>query len=155
MNNEEIIVKGKLSDDFSTIVIENPYILSRVASFLKGQPLEITIKKFYKKRSAAQNRWLWGICIQDIKRWLYETKGEVHSPRAIYYYLQTRVLGYDIKSEFIEGKEILILDGKSFSEMTTVEFADAVEKIYLYFAERGLQIRLPKENTQNFITDYE
>jgi len=155
MRDEEFTVTGYLSEDYNYLLIDNPSIIKRACKFLKGEKLEITFKKFYKKRTAAQNRWLWGICIEDIRRWLYETTGERHSKQAIYTFLMTKVLGYDIQSEIIDGKEILFLEGKRFSEMTTLEFSDAVEKIYNYYAERGLQIRMPRPNTNNLITDYE
>jgi hypothetical protein len=153
--NEEFTVVGELSPDGQSLVIANSARAKRLWKSLQGVQLEIVFKKFYRKRSLAQNRWIWGVCVPDVIRFLKETTGVEHSKEAVYSFLRTRVLGNEMWVETIDDQDIIYLSGKRFSKMTTKEFSDAVEKIVEYYAERGLQIRLPKPKTNNFVTDYE
>lgn len=150
----EVVVVGHLSDDLSSIQIDHYQKLRRYYNHLKGIDLEVKFKKFYKKRSIAQNNWMWGVCIPTIKQWLHETTGEKHSSEAIYVFLRQVVVGEEPIIETIEGKEVIIFEGKRFSQCNTVEFSDRVEKIIAYYAERGLVIPLPKPKTNNLITDF-
>ncbi|KKN85553.1 hypothetical protein LCGC14_0278760 [marine sediment metagenome] len=153
--NEEITVVGELSPDGQNLVISNSFRAKRLWKHLQGTQLEITFKKFYRKRSLAQNRYIWGVCVPDVIRFLVDTTGVEHSKEAVYSFLRTRVIGNEMWVETIDDQDIIFLSGKRFSQMNTKEFSDAVEKIVLYYAERGLKIRLPKPKTNNFITDYE
>ena len=153
--NEEFTVVGTLSPDGQSLVIANSLRAKRLWKQLQGEQLEIVFKKFFRKRSLAQNRWIWGICVPDVMRFLLETTGEEHSKEAVYSFLRTRVIGNDLWVETIDGQDVVFLSGKRFSQMNTKEFSDAVEKIVAYYAERGLKIRLPKPKTNNFVTDYE
>ncbi len=153
-SNPEITVVGELSPDGQSLVIANSTRAKRLWKHLQGVQLEIIFKKFYRKRSLAQNRWIWGICVIDVMQFLLETTGVLHSKEAIYAFLRTRVIGNEMWVETIDGHDVIFLSGKRFSQMNTKEFSEAVEKIVLYYAERGLEIRLPKEKTNNFITDY-
>jgi len=154
MNDNEFTVVGELSPDGQSLVIANSRLAKRLWKNLMGVQLEITFKKFYRKRSLAQNRWIWGVCVLQIRQWLMDTKGEEHSKEAIYAFLRTVVIGDTMWVETIEGQDIIYLSGKRFSQMNTKEFSDAVEKIVVYYAERGLEIMLPKPKTNNLITDY-
>lgn len=154
MSNEEYTVTGYLSPDCKSLEIDHSDSLARIFRVLKGIQLEISFKKFYRKRSLAQNRWMWGVCVPTVQQWLYETKGENHDKEAIYTFLRVRVVGDEPRIEEFMGEEVIYLTGKRFSQMNTVEFSDAVEKIVNYFANRGLEIPLPKPKTNNLITDY-
>lgn len=153
--NEEYTVVGTLSPDGQSLVIANSVRAKRLWKALQGEQLEIVFKKFFRKRSLAQNRWIWGICVPDVMRFLLETTGVEHSKEAVYSFLRTRVIGNEMWVETIDDQDVIFLSGKRFSQMNTKEFSDAVEKIVAYYAERGLEIRLPKPKTNNFITDYE
>ena len=154
-SNPELTVVGELSPDGQSLVISNSFRAKRLWKHLQGVQLEITFKKFFRKRSLAQNRWIWGICVPDVIQFLFDTTGVLHSKEAVYAFLRTRVIGNEMWVETIDDQDIIFLSGKRFSQMNTKEFTDAVEKIVLYYAERGMKIRLPKPKTNNFITDYE
>lgn len=152
--NQEFTVVGELSPDGQSLVIANSVRAKRLWQHLGGVQLEVVFKKFYRKRSLAQNRWIWGICVPDVMQFLKETTGMVHSKEAIYTFLRTRVIGNELWVETIDDQDVIYLSGKRFSQMNTVEFSEAVEKIVAYYAERGLIIRLPKPKTNNLVTDY-
>jgi len=153
MNNQEFNVKGRLSDDSQSLIIENAYRVSRMFRHLKDTDLEIVFKKFFNKRSNRQNKWLWGICISmTLIPWYLENEGITYTKEALYAFLRTRVVGQDVVVETIDGVDVMVISGKRFSQMTTVEFSNAVEKIVLYYAERGLEIPLPKDD--NLLTDF-
>lgn len=117
-------------------------------------PLEINIKKSRRQRTVAQNAWMWGVCIVTIRAWMLETTGETPSKEAIYAFLRIKVIGHEVVIEEVNGVEIPVVSGKRFSAMTTVEFSEAVDKIVLYYAELGLEIKLPIPKSNNYYTDY-
>jgi len=153
-SNPEITVVGELSPDGQSLVIANSARAKRLWKHLQGTQLEITFKKFYRKRSLAQNRWIHGICVIDVMQFLLETTGVLHSKEAVYAFLRTRVIGNEMWVETIDDQDVIFLSGKRFSQMNTKEFSEAVEKIVAYYAERGLEIRLPVPKTNNLISDY-
>jgi len=152
MKDNEIIVMGRLSSDLKSLEITHADKVSRLLAPLQDEDLEISIKKFYKRRTAAQNRWIWGVCIPQIITWMKNNEGTAPSKEALYTYLRTHVVGQEIVLEQVGEHEVPILKGKRFSQMTTKEFSDAVDKIVDYYAERGLEINLPKDD--NVVTDF-
>ena len=151
--SNEFTVKGKLSPDCSSLEIENAYRISRMFRHLKDVDLEIVFKKFYKKRSNSQNRWIWGPCISmTLIPWYKENEGVTFTKEGVYAFLRTRVVGQEAVIETIDGVDVIVITGKRFSQMTTVEFSDSVEKIVAYYAERGLKIPLPAAD--NLLSDF-
>ena len=118
------------------------------------KPLEITIAIHRRQRSLAQNKWMWGVCVPTVMGWLKDTQGEKYAKDEIYYYINSKAVGRGTVIKEIAGEEVVVLEGKRFSQMTTIEFSEAVDKIVLYFAERGLEIPLPKDGTNNLLNDY-
>lgn len=154
MTNKELTVTGKFVDRFRRIEIEFADHLYRMLSPFGEDILEVTVKKFYRNRSSAQNRWMWGVCIPTIMSWNKETTGSTPSKEAMYAYLRAGVVGHEMVIEIVNGMDIPVIKGKRFSKMTTVEFSEAVEKIVEHYAGLGLEIPLPKEGTNNLISDY-
>jgi len=153
-SNQEYTVSGTLSPDGRSLEITNAPRAVRLWKHLIGVDLEITFKKFYRKRSLAQNRWIWGVCVPAVIQYLLETTGVLHSKEAVYSFLRLNVIGNEAWVETIEGQDVIYITGKRFSQMTTKEFSEAVEKIVAYYAERGTEIPLPLPKTNNLITDY-
>jgi hypothetical protein len=145
---------GKFSDDCRSLIIDFGDKLARIFYPLKERQLEISIKPFYKQRTSAQNRWIHGPCVTTIQAWLKETTGVLHSHDAVYTFLRTRVIGDEPVIEEIDGIEVITLKGKRFSQCSTVEFAERVDKIVEYYRERGLEIPLPQPGTNNLLSDY-
>ena len=150
----DITVTGKFSEDCRTLEIDNVDSIRRILYLHKDTPLEINIKKFHRNRTVAQNAWMWGVCIVTIRAWMLETTGETPSKEAIYAFLRIKVIGHEVVIEEVSGVEIPVVSGKRFSQMTTIEFSEAVDKIIAYYAELGCEIKLPIPKSNNYFTDY-
>jgi len=154
MFNQEYMVSGQLSPDGRSLEIANADRVARLWKHLIGVDLEILINKKKKKRSLAQNRWIWGVCVPTVIQFLLDTTGLLHSKEAIYAFLRTGVVGDEARVETIDGQDVIYLSGKRFSQMNTKEFSEAVEKIVLYYAERDVEMPLPIPKSNNLITDF-
>lgn len=126
--------------------------LKRILKHLKGVPLEVAFKPLKYQRSASQNRWLWGVAYTTISAWYKETQGIRVSKEAIHAHTLQHILDYKIEVEEILGKEVLVVKGKSTSQLTTTEFNDMKEALQRYWAELGCDIPDPREN--NFLSDF-
>lgn len=129
-------------------------VLRRVLFGWMDKELETELKPMRYKRSLAQNRYMWGVIVPTVQAFIKETSGEVKSKDAVYAFINTCVLGYEVEVQTIFGREVLIMKGKRFSEMNTKEFADAVDKIIAHFDALGCYIQLPREKTNNTLTDF-
>ena len=145
-------VTGKFSNDLRSIIIDSGGLLVRLFQLIKDTPLEITIRPFYKQRTAAQNRWIWGVAVVTVRAFLKETTGECPSKDAIYAFFRIHILGHEPVIEVVQGVEVIVLKGKHFSQMSTVEFSEASEKVIAYYEPLGCIIEFPKGN--NTITDF-
>lgn len=143
---------GELSDDCSVIKLHHSNMLYRVIDNLKGIDLQVTIEKLHSKRSNAQNRYLFGVVIPVIKRWFKDTQGENFNSDDIRAYIYHKVLGSQVEFKTILGEEVFVIKEKRFSQMTTVEFSEAKDKVQLYFGELGLEIPDPKG--ENILNDF-
>lgn len=152
INNREFTVVGELTEDCKFIQLHHHTALRRLVSRLVGEKLEVTFKKLRYQRSAAQNRYLWGIVYVTIAAWYRETQGERISKDTIHAHTLQHILGYEVKVETMLGKEVLVVQGKSTSQLNTLEFNDLVEKLQKYWGEKGCYIPDPNEN--NLLTDF-
>jgi hypothetical protein len=150
---DELTVTGNLSPSYR-LEIDSSDKLKRILSKFKDKHLEITISIFRRKRSLSQNRWIWGVCVPTVRGWLKDTQGVSYDKDEVYYYIQGKALRRKIIIKEIAGEEVPVLEGKRMSQMTTKEFAEAVEDIVAYYAERGLVIELPRPGTNNVITEF-
>ena len=153
-NEFEYTFTGKLSADCRSLLIDSAEQIARILQPIRENVLEITIKKFFRQRSLAQNAWMWGVCIPTIRAWMKERTGSCPSAEAIYAFLRIKVVGHEVIIEDVNGIDVPVVTGKRFSQMTTVEFSESVDKIVLYYAEQDLEIPLPKPKTNNYITDF-
>ena len=150
----EYTFTGKLSDDCLTLKIDHGQNIARILYPFKEDKLEITIKKFYHQRSIAQNSWIWGVCIPTVRGWMRERTGSAPSAEALSTDFRIKIIGEEPIIEEVDGVDVIVLKGKRFSQCTTIEFSERVEKIVAYYAERGLEIPLPQPKTNNYISDY-
>ena len=153
MQDFEYQLTGKLTPDCKGLELDFASDIVRVLYQIKDIPLDITIKKFHRQRSLAQNAWMWGICIPTIRAFMKECNGSCPSAEGVYAYLRINIVGQEVIIEEIDGHDIPVVSGKRFSQMTTIEFSEAVEKIVLHYAEQGLEIPLPQPKTNNFLGD--
>ena len=142
---------GKLSEDCRSIEIDNVSSIVRMLRVHKDVPLEINITKFHRRRTDAQNRWIWGYAIVKVRAFQLETTGECSSKEALYTFFRVKIVGDEPIVENIDGVDVIVLKGKRFSQQTTVEFSTNAEKIIKYYAERGLDLSFPDIASNNYI----
>lgn len=96
---------------------------------LEGQEVDITIKKFRKKRSTPANSYYFGVCVKLASDYTGNTINEIHKQN------KQDIIGL--------GK----LDGDylTTTKMNTLQFFDYIESVKRLWAERGLFI--PDPNT--------
>ena len=152
---DEFTLLGTMDENFNISFMDS-HKLARILKRYRDtdKPLEVTVSIHRRQRSLAQNRWIHGICVPTVRGWLKDTQGEKYTHDEVYYYLNAAVIGRVPEVRDIAGEEVIILEGKRFSQMNTKEFSEAVDRIVLYFAERGLEIPLPRPKTNNLISDY-
>lgn len=145
---------GQLSEDCKSIKIDHADSILRLLSPIKDIILEINIKKFYRQRTAAQNRYCHGVMIPTVQAWQKETTGTCSSHDALYAFFRVHIIGDEPVIEEVEGIEVIIMTGKRFSECTTVEFVERVDKIIAYYEPKGCIIPLPVPKSNNLISDF-
>ena len=127
--------------------------LKRVCRHLFGIKLEVGFKELEYQRSAAQNRWLWGVAYTSIAAWYKDTQGEKVTKEAIHAHTLQVILGYEIQTVELFGKQVINVTGKSTSKLNTKEFMTLADDLIAYWQEKGCnRIKLPREN--NFLSDF-
>lgn len=148
---EKLTLTGKLSDNLKTIEISHAKIMRRVLSAISGKELEITVGVLRKRRSDAQNRYIWGVVVPVVRSFLKETQGEDYTKEEVYAWLR-KLLGHDMEIREIAGEDVIVMTGKRFSKMNTKEFAEAIDLILKKMALQGCVI--PEPNQHNFIHEF-
>lgn len=148
----ELEVMGSLSEDCKSIEITHYQYLQRIIRKLVGEPLVVKFKKFYPKRSDRQNRYLHGVVIPCIAAWYRENTGNKIDREDVKDWVYRELLGATAKPYIIGGVEYFRYQYKRFSQMTTIEFGEAVELIRDKMAEYDCHIPEPTRN--NFIEDF-
>ena len=135
-------------------------LFSRLMIKLFGYRLEIKVRPHRARRSDRQNRYMWGVVVVCIQAWNEET-GELDVPifddegnpvlddegyqlcrpptkEEVYTWLRIVVLGHRPQIVVIQDVEVITMTGKRFSQMTTKEFADAVDEIQKFMAQKDI-----------------
>ncbi len=134
---------GFASGNFRTLDLEHPALAARVLRPWVGKRLLINISIFRKRRSLQQNRYMWGPFITCVRTWLLEKDGHAPSKEGVYVRLR-EIVGHEVRIEKILGKDTISMTGKSFSQMNTVEFNEAIEFLREWFRLKGCDIPEPK-----------
>lgn len=150
-NTKSIDVTGYLSEDRTSISLEHAVALRHVFRAWEGRRLLLSVEPFARRRSNQQNRYMWGVVVVCVRAWHLERDGHAPSKDGVYAMLR-RLCGHELKIEVINGVEAISMTGKRFSQMTTVEFENAVTFIRKYYAELGCDIPEPRED--NLLSDY-
>ena len=119
--------KGRVGN--GKLFLEKTKAYEYLINSLEGKTIELTIKKFRKKRTNQQNRYYW-VCINFIASEIGEDPEELH---------QT------FKAMFLVDKSGKIPIVKSTSRLTTVEFTEYIEKIAKRVALIGIILPNPEE----------
>jgi len=113
-----------------------PIIDSKYFQNLPDGKYNVEIKKYYKKRTKAQNRWYWFILKILGDEWGY-TPEELHMA-----YKEKFLSVYDEKL----GLKII----RSTTSLTTIETNQYWEKIYQDAAEKSVYIPDPKSDPNSY-----
>ncbi len=147
----EYELTGELGEDM-LISLTSASSLKRILGHFIGERLLIKISVFRPKRSDRQNRYLHGVIVPCVRAWLKESQGRIISHDQCYCWINQEVLNNKPVIIEVMGVEVITLEGKRFSQMTTVEFGLAVDEIIEYFDPKGCLIPLPKKD--NLISDF-
>lgn len=150
---DQLEMYGELSEDYGiSIAHSNHGGFRKILNKFKGTELAVVIKPVKYLRSAAQNRWLWGVCYPLIRGFEKESGRDVPTPDELHAFHLTTFLGVKPVFKEVLGMEVVVMEGKTSSKLSTKEFGEFKDKIQHHWAERGCNIPDPKKN--NFIQDF-
>lgn len=137
-----------------TLEIFNQHLIKPILIAMENKEVEIEIKPYRKSRTAAQNRWYWGVAIQrTVIPQLKNLTGEDFSKEEIHRLHLEEILKCKFTTRTILGKTVVIFEDKSTKDMSTVEFNTFKDGIQKYWASKGIDI--PDPNEENFINQIE
>lgn len=164
---KEIYIKGTLNVEALSInFTNNPLVkrcLKKMASKNEDNLLEVCVRPFRYRRSDAQNRYYWGVCVVHVMQFLQKTQGhrfsrdEVHQLN-LQYTVGAAYEKMEITDPFTgEVIEVLKEKGKSTSKMNTLEFTNFIEELRAFWLNAGCDIPEPEEDksNSNFVEDLE
>lgn len=105
----------------------------------------VTIKEGGITRSSEQNAFLWGVVYPTIRQHSIDTAGEIYSEENIHEFFKDKLPS---DTEYIWGK--FITKHKTTTTLTTKEFHDYLEYIFMVMAERGCVIPEPDFNWRSY-----
>ena len=148
--------KGNLRDDDMSLRFDHAEALREVISGLFGKELDIQVTVLRKNRSNRQNRYMHGVVVPTVQRWLTQmghtdSEGNPLSHDQVYAKLRTDI-GHKLIIEEIDGVQIVTISGTRFSKMDTKEFAEAIDTIIRIYGERDCYI--PEPNEECFLNDF-
>lgn len=140
-------------DNQGLIVIKDHHLVKDLLLQDEGKELQIQIKKAVKRRSAAQNRWYWGVAIKTVINCLKETQGEEYAPEDIHQYILSEVVKIRFKTKEVMGKTITYIESKSTSAMSTKEFETFKFELQVFFSRKDIDI--PDPIKDSYTNEYE
>lgn len=163
--DKEIYIKGTLNTEALSInFTDNPLVkryLKKMASKNEDNLLELCVRPFRYRRSDAQNRYYWGVCVTKIMQFLKETQGhrfsrdEVHQLN-LQYTVGSAYEKMQITDPFTgEVIEVLKETGKSTLKMNTLEFTNFIDELRAFWLNAGCDIPEPEKDksNSNFLED--
>jgi hypothetical protein len=119
------VVNGQLK-------LDNRPAFDRITRLLDGKRVELTIRKFRKKRTVPQNSFYWKAIVEVLaEHFGYERAEDMH------YELRRLYLSTPINEQFARVK--------STTELSTEEFSQYMERCMQLAAENGVYIAFPDE----------
>lgn len=120
-----------------------PHSKPALLAFLDRLPAEkkwrVTVGQYRKRRSGAQNRYLWGVAYKTLQDATGQPAEDWHE------YMLGEYHGWEEYEMFGKRK---IRPIKRSSKLSTMEFMDFVEFIQMRAAEHGIYIPDPNEEQQ-------
>ena len=110
---------------------------------LNDQRVVVSIKKYRKSRSKAQNRYYWGVVVKTIMAYSKDILGETYNKEEVHLYIINSIIGRKPEVKVVMGEHILLFKDVETSKMTTEEYAEFILKIQKHFAEKDIDIPDP------------
>jgi hypothetical protein len=110
--------------------------------------IELIVKKLYRKRSTEQNRYYWGVIVNEFRLGYYDMTGEEISTETAHELLKQKCNAKEVINE--KTGEVLTV-GQSTTQMTTIEMAEYWERCCKWISEWfGRYVAAPNEQTELF-----
>lgn len=139
-------ISGILSKDCSTIILDNPSVMSRTLFNWALKPLHVVITRFDESRTLQQNKYFHAVICGIVGDFLQETQGKKFTTDQIKLFIYIEVLGAEFTSIEINGKEYYELTIKRSHQWGKKEFSEKKEAIQKFFAELDWEIPDPNPN---------
>ncbi len=133
--SREFRMKARISD--SKIVFQSESDAKNIISNFEGEDVLITLNKFRSKRSLAQNSYYWGVIIPTVQQYIFDNMGENYSKEDIHSFHLSRIAGVKVETKEFLGELIMSVDGKRTSDMDVEQFTEFVNKLQLFWSEKG------------------
>jgi len=134
INNEGHFVPDKMENvDLKNFLIQE----------YQGKKVELNLTKPKRNRSQKQNRWYWGVAVLAVQLGIKEQTGVLHDKELIHATILNAVGGIKMETVNIMGMNVIKVEQKRTSNMSTTEFNQFKESVQLHFAEKGIEIPDP------------
>ena len=133
-------------------------VLKRMVN--EDNEVEIAIRKIRKDRTAAQNRYYWGVVVLTIMYFFKNSQGEEKSKAEVHgINLDLAGIKYEFmtlsvpneKGVFVE-KEVIVFNHRSTAAMNTKEFSEYIETLKDHWGAVGCFI--PEATGKNYQSDF-
>jgi hypothetical protein len=133
-------------------------VLKRMAN--EDNEVEVSIRKIKKDRTAAQNRYYWGVVVLTIMYFFKNTQGEEKSKAEVHGinlnlagmdYQNMTLTVPDARGRFVE-KEVIVFNHRSTAAMNTKEFSEFIETLKDHWGAVGCII--PEATGRNYQSDF-
>ncbi len=146
-------LKGKITPDGKGVIFDHAEVLAPSFLSMALEPVDIQLTLGKVKRSVQQNRYLWGVVYVVIRQELRNKYGEDFTPEEIHAHNLQKIQGVAIKQKEINGINVLVIEDKKSSDMTTEEFTEMIEKLRDWYAVNK-EIFIPDMQGDATINDY-
>jgi hypothetical protein len=140
-----VSVAGFVDDAMNFALIDSRMFRAEIQRHeeFRGKEVVVTVELPTRKRSLAQNRWLWGKALPPIAE---HCGYDAHEHERLHYDLLSVRFGTHAIQPLIPGAPPRIVPVKTSSELTTKEFAEYMEWLVRYAAsEFNVVLELPDE----------
>lgn len=159
--DKEVYIKGTLNLGALNISFANTPVVKRSLKKMANDDLllEVRVRPLRYKRSDAQNRYYWGICVTTIMGFLKESWGVRMSREDVHQMNYKYTIGDMFEKRTIKDPrdgnilEVYVEVKKRTSKMNTLEFTNFIEELRAYWLHAGCDIPEPEDKENNFLED--
>jgi len=144
---KEISLKGRISPDGRGVTFTFPDIAQQLLYGRYDEEVDMTFIFGKIKRSLQQNRYLWGVAYEVIVATTLEMEGIVLDKNEIHTHNMQIIQGIKLEWKKVMGQDVLFIEERKSSDMSTEEFSLMVDNLIKWYAEnKGIYIPLPEED---------